>query len=84
MITLFDRKGTLGMCITIGCCFPFDIVPLPLVDAILAFVYGFTQGDHSDRRKRRIKRPKTTIKPFISLNKETSLIKHINDLPHTY
>jgi hypothetical protein len=41
MITLFDRKGNLGMRITIGSCFPFDIVPLPLVDAILSFVCLF-------------------------------------------
>jgi len=37
MIILFDRKGNLGMRITIGSCFPLDIVPLPLVDTILGF-----------------------------------------------
>jgi len=73
MITLFDRKGNLGMRITIDSCFPLDIVPLPLVDAILGFVYPFIQSDHSELRKRRLKRPKTTIKPFILLNKETKV-----------
>jgi hypothetical protein len=73
MITLLDRKGNLRMRIRIGSCFPLDIVPLSLVDAILGFVYPFTQGDHSDLRKRRLKRPKTTIKPFILLKKETTV-----------